>query len=367
MSTPRIDRSLLPLSVALGLSLVGCKAESSGGRSDAPQVGRPVLVLRVTSELRVPERSFVGTIRPRIESDFGFRVQGKVAKRLVNVGDVVEAGTVLATLDETDLGLQIDQSGAELSAAKVALVQAEADLKRTLSLSVQGWTPASVVDRQRATTEEVRSRTLRLERGLALARNAASYAVLRADGAGVVTASLIEPGQVVSPGQAAIRVAYTAEREAVVAIPEALVTLVRTGKASVGLWSNAGVAYEARLRELAPAADAMTRTYLARFSLPGADDAVKLGMTATVTLGQAEGERVMRVPLSALINQGSGPSVWIVEDGGRLTLRSVHVTGYDAQNALITSGLVEGSQVVRLGAQKLDASQRVRIVDSLQF
>ncbi|MCJ2019159.1 efflux RND transporter periplasmic adaptor subunit [Methylobacterium sp. E-065] len=367
MLKPRIDRLLLPLSVALGLSLVGFQAESSGVRSDPPQVGRPVLVQRVTSELRVPERSFVGTIRPRIESNFGFRVQGKVAKRLINVGDIVEAGTALATLDETDLGLQIEQADAELSASKVALVQAEADLKRTITLSVQGWTPASIVDRQRATTEEVRSRTIRLERALSLARNAASYAVLRADGAGVVTETLIEPGQVISPGQAAIRVAYTAEREAVVAIPEALVSLARTGKASVGLWSNAGVTYEARLRELAPAADAMTRTYLARFSLPGADDTVKLGMTATITLGQSEGERVMRVPLSALINQGSGPAVWIVEDGGRLSLKPVRLAGYDAQDALITSGLAEGSQVVRLGAQKLDASQRVRIVDSLQF
>ena len=367
MLKPRIDRSLLPLLVVLGLSLVGCKAESSGGRSDARQMGRPVLVQRVTSESRVPERGFVGTIRPRVESDLGFRVQGKVAKRLVNVGDVVEAGTVLATLDETDLCLQIEQADAELSSAKVALVQAEADLKRTLTLSLQGWTPASIVDRQRATTEEVRSRVLRLERALSLSRNAASYAVLRSDGGGVVTANLIEPGQVVSPGQAAIRVAYTAEREAVVAIPEALVSLARTGKARVGLWSNAGVTYEARLRELAPAADAMTRTYLARFSLPGADDAVKLGMTATVTLGQAEGERVMRVPLSALINQGSGSAVWIVEDGGRLILKPVHVAGYDAQDALIASGLAEGSQVVRLGAQKLDASQRVRVVDSLQF
>ncbi len=200
-----------------------------------------------------------------------------------------------------------------------------------------------------------------------LARNAASYAILRADGEGVVTASLIEPGQVVSPGQAAIRVAYTAEREAVVAIPEALVPLARAGKASVGLWSNAGVRYTARLRELAPAADAMTRTYLARFALPGADEAVKLGMTATVTLAQADAERVMRVPLAALIDQGGGPAVWTVEDGGRLALRPVRVAGYEAQDALVASGLAEGAQVVRLGAQKLDAGQRVRVVDALQF
>ncbi|TXM64141.1 efflux RND transporter periplasmic adaptor subunit [Methylobacterium sp. WL12] len=347
--------------------LVGCKDVDQTDRAHDRNAKRPVFVQTINSELRVSQRGFVGTIRPRVESDFGFRVPGKVAKRLVNVGDVVKAGTALATLDEIDLHLQTEQADAEYSAAKVVLIQAEADLKRTLTLSLQGWTPASVVDRQRATTEEARSRTLRAERALVLARNAASYAILRADGDGVVTASLIEPGQVVSPGQAAIRIAYTAEREAVVAIPEALVPLARAGKASVGLWSNVGVVYTARLRELAPAADAMTRTYLARFSLPGADEAVKLGMTATVTLAQAEIERVMRIPIAALIDQGKGPAVWTVEDGGQLALKSVQVAGYDAQDALIASGLAEGAQVVRLGAQKLDPGQRVRIVDTLQF
>ena len=111
----------------------------------------------------------------------------------------------------------------------------------------------------------------------------------------------------------------------------------------------------------------MTRTYLARFALPGADEAVKLGMTATVTLARADAERVMRVPLAALIDQGQGPAVWTVADGGRLVLNPVGIAGYEAQDALVGSGLAEGARVVRLGAQKLDAGQRVRIVDALQF
>jgi multidrug efflux pump subunit AcrA (membrane-fusion protein) len=78
---------------------------------------RPVLVTPVRYEAQVSDRSFVGTVRPRIESDLGFRVAGKVSKRLVEVGTRVEAGQPLAVLDEADLALQAEQAAAELRAA----------------------------------------------------------------------------------------------------------------------------------------------------------------------------------------------------------------------------------------------------------
>ncbi|WP_407529094.1 efflux RND transporter periplasmic adaptor subunit [Methylobacterium oryzisoli] len=354
------------LVIAASLLAAGCKEETAAAGPGGP-AGRPVLVQRVAFEDRVPSRSFVGTVRPRIESDLGFRVQGKVEKRLVNVGDAVTAGQPLATLDVVDLRLQTEQAEAELSAATASLAQADADLKRTLTLAEKGWSAASSVDRQKAVTEEARGRLLRAERALLLARNAVSYAVLAADADGVVTAALVEPGQVVAPGQAAIRLARTAEKEAVIAIPESLVAQAREGEASVGLWSRPGARYRATLRELAPAADAMTRTYLARFSLPGADAAVQLGMTATVTLTGARTERVVRVPLSALFNQGGGSSVWTVDGEGALTLKPVTVAAYEAQDALVSGGLADGERIVRLGVQKLDPAQRVRVVDALQF
>ncbi|MBY0298375.1 MAG: efflux RND transporter periplasmic adaptor subunit [Methylobacterium sp.] len=354
------------LVITASLLAAGCKEEPAA-TGPGEVAGRPVLVQRVAFEDRVPARSFVGTIRPRIESDLGFRVQGKVERRLVNVGDAVTAGQPLATLDVVDLRLQTEQAEAELSAATASLAQADADLKRTLTLAGQGWSAASTVDRQKAVAEEARGRLLRAERALLLARNAVSYAVLAADADGVVTAALVEPGQVVAPGQAAIRLARTAEKEAVIAIPESLVAQAREGEASVGLWSQPGARYRATLRELAPAADAMTRTYLARFSLPQADASVQLGMTATVTLTGAKTERVVRVPLSALFNQGGGASVWTVDGEGALTLKPVTVAAYEAQDALVSGGLAEGERIVRLGVQKLDSAQRVRVVDALQF
>jgi RND family efflux transporter MFP subunit len=350
--------------LVLTSALAACQDEATEAK---PAPERPVLVTRVAFAPHVPERSFVGTIRPRIESDLGFRVAGKVARRLVQVGDRVKAGQALATLDEADLRLQQEQADAEIRAAGAALAQAEAELRRIATLRSEGWSTASGHDRQKAAAEEARGRLIRGERALSLARNALSYATLVADADGVVTATQVEPGQVVTIGQAAVRLARTGEKDAVVAIPEILVGQVREGAVSVALWSDPDRRLPARLRELSPSADAATRTYLARYALTEAGDTAQLGMTATVTIDAPADARVARLPLSALYNDGAGPAVWRVASDGQLVLSPVTVAAYEARDVLIASGVDEGAPVVSLGVQKLDAGQKVRVVEALRF
>jgi len=349
---------------ALSVALAGC---DSRAETKAEPV-RPVLVTIAHYTQSTPDRTFVGTIKPRIETDLGFRVAGKVAKRLVEVGDVVESGQSLATLDESDLKLQADQAQAELSAATGVKAQAQASLQRAGDLRAKGWTTDAQMDQARAAADEAQGRYNRAARAVELTNNSLSYATLAADAQGIVTATLVEPGQVVAAGQGAIRVARVAEKEVVVAIPETLVARAREGAAVVSLWSEPGRQYEARLRELAPMADAATRTYLAKFSIPGAGKDVKLGMTATLTLTDATNERVAKLPLSALFNQGSGPSLFVVNaKTGEIALKPVIVKSYDAQEVVIAGGVDEGDNVVVLGVQKLDTEQRVRVVSSLSF
>ena len=174
-------------------------------------------------------------------------------------------------------------------------------------------------------------------------------------------------GQVGAAGQTAIRVARFAEKEAEVAIPETLVGRAKEGVASVTLWSEPDKKYAAKLREIAPSADPATRTYLAKFSLPGAGDSVSLGMTATLTLADPAADRVARLPLSALYSQGGSPSLYVVDDAGNIALKPVTVKGYESENVVIADGVDEGARVVALGVQKLDPAQKVRVVSSLSF
>ena len=358
------SRLLVGASLALlAVSLAGCNDKVA----EKATPSRPVLVATVHYEAESPERSFVGTIKPRIETDMGFRVPGKVAKRLVEVGQTVDVGQPLATLDEVDLKLQAEQAEAELRAATGVQAQASAAETRARELRAKGWATDAQMDQARATADEARARLNRAQRSVELTNNSLSYATIAADSRGVVTATLIDPGQVVSAGQTAIRVARFAEKEAVVAIPETLLNRAKEGVASVSLWSEPNKKYAAKLREIAPNADPATRTYLAKFSLPDAGDSVSLGMTATLTLADPATMRVARLPLSALFSEGRDPSFYVVDDKGEISLKAVTVKSYESNDVVISGGVDESAKVVALGVQKLDPAQKVRVVSSLSF
>src|SRR3712207_6368945 len=128
MEWPMSDRVLL--GVVLTAALAACQEQPQA----VAKPGRPVLVEAVSFAPRTPERTFVATIRPRTEADLGFRVPGKVARRLVNVGEIVSAGQALAALDEGDLNLQREQAEAEHRGASAALAQADAEMRRVSTL-----------------------------------------------------------------------------------------------------------------------------------------------------------------------------------------------------------------------------------------
>jgi RND family efflux transporter MFP subunit len=360
----RYYRLLTGAMLALAVpGLTGCNEKTA----ETAVSGRPVLIAVVHYEAETSERRFVGTIKPRIETDMGFRVPGKVEKRLAEVGQTVDIGQPLATLDEVDLELQAEQAEAEFRAATGALAQAAAAEQRARDLRAKGWTTDAQMDTSRAAADEARARLNRAERSVELTKNTLSYATLVADTRGVVTETLIEPGQVVASGRTAIRVARLGEKEAVVAIPEALLGRAKSRVATVTLWSRANQKYAAKLREVAPSADPATRTYLAKFSLPDAGDDVSLGMTATLTLTGAATERRARLPLSALFRQGGDPSLYVVDASGGISLKPVEVKSYESNCVVIAGGVDEGAKVVALGVQKLDPSQKVRVVSSLPF
>ncbi len=115
-------------------------------------------------------------------------------------------------------------------------------------------------------------------------------------------------------------------------------------------------------------ADTATRTYLAKFSLPDATDDMQLGMTATLTLADADQQRVARVPLSALFSQGDGASLYVVDrETGAVKLQPVTVKSYGTKRRRHHRWRRRRRAVVALGVQKLDPAQKVRVVAALSF
>src|SRR5215203_5220826 len=347
-------------SLALPLLLAACGEQATSATSK-PE--RPVEVQHVAFRSHDAGREFVGVVRARYETDLAFRVAGKITARIVNVGDRVRAGDVIARLDPQDSQLQVESARAELYAATSNLAQATSDELRYASLKSRGYATVADYERKKAAKDEAEGRLERAQRALDLARNQLAYADLKADADGVITVALAEPGQVVAIGQAVVRLAQRGEMEAVVALPETWLGEARTSHATVKLWAGPERRYAAKLRELSPQADAMTRTYAARFTIESPDDAVALGMTATVTLSRGTDASLAKLPLAAVLNRGTGPSVYVVDKSGKLELRPVMVASFTAEAAFVTSGVSDGERVVTLGVQKLDVGQMVRAIN----
>ena len=260
------------LAIGLALLAAGCNRTHEAAKPAEP---RPVLVADAHFAPREEAQVLAGVIKARVESDLSFRVGGKIAARLVDAGAFVREGDALAKLDETDFRLQLEEADAELDSAKAALVQAEAEERRLITLSRQGWAANADFDRVHSAADQARAAVARADRAVALARNAMDYTTLRADADGVISAVMAEPGQVVAASAPIVRLAHTAEQEAAVSVPETLLDRARSEPARVEFWALPGVSVAARCRELSPTSDPATRTYPARFTLIGAPSKVR--------------------------------------------------------------------------------------------
>jgi len=359
MSTASLPAKLL---VLLSLPLLAACQDQAVSAVSRPD--RPVQVQRVAFTSPSTARDFVGVVRARYETDLAFRVAGKIVARTVNMGDRVRAGDVIARLDPKDLRLQAESAEAELAAATSNLAQATADAERYATLKARGFAAVAEYDRKNWTKDEAEGRLERARRAREIARNQLAYAELKADADGVITATPAEPGQVVAIGQPVARLAQRGEMEALVALPETSLAEAREAQADVRLWANPERSFTARLRELSPQADPTTRTYAARFAIEAPDDTIALGMTAIVRLTRNADLRQAKLPLAAILNRGTGPTVFLVDDRGRLVRRPVTIAAVTEDAALVTSGLGEGDRIVSLGVHKLEPGEKVRVVET---
>jgi len=310
-----------------------------------------VRTLKVGAGDTAVARTYPGDVRARYETSLGFRISGKLVERLVDAGAAVKAGQPLARLDATDSALQA-------SAAEAQRALAAADAKRYRELKDKNFISQAALD--------IRETALKAAEAQAgLSSNQAAYTTLMADRAGVIAAVSAEVGQVLSVGQSVFRLAPDGEREVAISIPENEIATLTPGMAAeVTFWAGSEQKpVTGNLREMAPSADPVTRTYAARVALPKADARLSLGLSATVRF-ISDGTRmsgVLVVPLAAIFQQGNQPAVWKVGAGDTVTLHPVTVASVSDAGAVISAGLTEGELIVAAGVHQLTAGEKVRI------
>lgn len=359
MVAPKIPRQISPLLMAL--LMVATLAACSKPPEKTEDV-RPVRAIVLSSSDVDVNAEFSGEVRARVESRLGFRVAGKIVNRKVDVGALVKKGQVLMQLDPQDLQLSQAQSLAALRSAETSRDLAKAELKRYQELRAKNFVSQAVLDEKESTFKSAQSNVEASQAAYRGQSNQAGYAALVSDVDGVVTAVSAEAGQVVQPGTEVVRVAKSGEKEIVIGLPEDKVdTLRKISDVHVRLWADPSKSVIGKIREISPVADPATRTYTAKVTIPDSLAEAKLGMTAVVRFASKTDTPQIKVPLTALFNEKSVTSVWVVE-GGVAKLVPVTVTGAAGNDLILGSGVKPGQTVVTAGVHLLKPGQKVKIL-----
>lgn len=348
----------LLLATLLSALLSGC-----GKQPAAPEPERAVRTQLVSVGAANASHEYAGEVRPRIESRLSFRVSGKLLSRSVNLGDAVKAGQVLARIDAQDLRLAEAAASAAVMAARTNRDQAGADYKRFVDLQRQGFISAAELERRDSAFKASQAQLEQAKAQADVQGNQAGYAQLVADGAGVVTGVNAEPGQVLAAGTPVVTVAQDGPRDIVFSVPEDQINRVRAAAAQAGalqvrLWGG-DKTYPLTLREVAAAADPVTRTFLIKADAGKLD--VRLGQSATVVLALPQVAGVIKLPLAAVLQQSGKTSVWVL-DGASMTVKPVpvQVGGAEGNEVVIAGGLAAGQEVVVAGVHVLNPGQKVK-------
>lgn len=353
----------LALVLATAAVLSGC-----GARGDAPahEERRPVRTIVVGATQGSVGATYSGQVQARHEVQLGFQLSGKVLARFVDVGDRVRRGEPLLRLDPEQEVLHLDSAEAELAAARARVTQNRVDLQRTEALLVRQFASQAEVDQERLALDEAESKLRSAQAQQQLKRNQRGYTELLADRDGVIVALEAEIGQVVASGQPVVTLAGDGEREVRVSIPESRVEELRRARnLQVSIWAAPERRYHGVLRELAPNADAITRTYSARITVTDADAALLLGMTASVFAPDVAGSSAIRLPLTAIWQKDAQPRVWIIDaKTAQVHTQPVTLAGAHDDSVLIASGLSGGETVVTAGVNQLYEGQRVRMPEA---
>lgn len=342
------------LSVVIFL-LPGC-GDNHGNKTVPVRTVRYVVV---GSAQTLPALERTGEIHAHDEMILSFRTGGRIVTRSVDIGDRVNAGQLLATLENTTSQNQLDGAQADYEGAKASAQVAALNVSRMQKIMPTGAIARTQLDNARADWLVARARLKNSESALRNARENLGWTRLIAPKSGMIIEVSASAGQVVSGGQSVLTLATGEARDVVfdIAKPDAIPPQEQAGL-RVSLLNDPSVQASAALRDISPQADPQTRTWRVRATLQNPPLAMALGASVTVTL-PATGPHGYALPASALSRVGDKPAVYVINPQSQAQLRVVVPAYYTATSVIISGGLEPGDRVITAGVSKLRSGEPV--------
>jgi RND family efflux transporter MFP subunit len=373
VNVPAGRRSVLRGVAVAAVALLSLAACSGGKNAVAPPALVVALPVHPGTSAGGDAIRYPVEVAARYSNPMSFRVPGKLIERKVRIGDTVKKGDLVAQLDPIDAQRQAASAKATLDAAEHRLLFAKQQLDRDSAQSEQNLIAANQLEQTQDAYSAAQAGREQAAAQWVVARNNLEYNTLIADHDGVITSENADTGQVVSAGQAVYGLAWSGDIDVTLDAAASDLGRIAVGQAaSVTFPALPGRRFDARVREITPAADPQSRTYRVKLTLTQPGPVVRLGMTGDAILSPvavAEGgvaEVSFTLPTTAIFHQGNAPAVWVINPGtSTLELRPVTVRSYSDHSTTISGGLKDGETVVLAGVHTVYAGEHVSPVRPL--
>jgi membrane fusion protein, multidrug efflux system len=324
---------------------------------------RPVRTVTATPQSDGEPVSLTGHIHARTEENLAFRIDGRMIARRVEVGQAVKINDVVAELDPQPQRDSLRSAQAKVAEAGAALRETANNEERQRVLVEKGWSTRVQFDAAMRAFQTARAELDSAAAQLHSAEDQLGYTQLLADAPGVVIAKGAEAGEVVRAGQMIVTVAHQDGADAVFDVPASLMRQISPDvTVTVSLTDDPSVRTTGKVRETAPEADPVTRSYRVKIGLTEWPEAMRLGATVT---GQANMLETAGIPLpaTALTTTDDKPAVWVVDPKSlEVALRLVELRRQGSSSIVVSRGLEAGDLVVTAGVHALRPAQKVRLL-----
>jgi len=354
------------LAIAIAVIALPLAACNRATEVPAPEV-RPVRAVTVAKRDGGETVALTGTVQAQTEINLSFRIDGRMTERLVNVGDAVRPGQLIARLDAQNEESSLQAAQAQLAAATARLAEARSNFVRFRDLVAENAVSRASFEQAETALKAAEAQVESAQTQVTLATNRLSYTRLVSEVSGVVTAQGAEPGEVVGPGRMIVQVAREGARDAVFDVPARVKDLAPAQpRIVVSLVSDPKITAMGTVREVAPRADPLTGTFRVRVRLVDPPAAMRLGATVTGRMALAAAPAI-EIPPSAVIRADRQAAVWVFDPKtGTVATRGIEIRSSDPLRVDVASGLNPGDIVITAGIQALRPGQKVRLLETTQ-
>jgi RND family efflux transporter MFP subunit len=313
------------------------------------------LAVAKVEKVEVPRLYHVdGSVEAINASTISSQTSGQIKEVLFDVDDLVQAGSVIVVIDDTEQKAALDQARANLDSARAKRANAEKDYQRIKDVYAKKAVAKSVMDKASSDRQAARAAVNAAQAALTQAEQQLEYTKVKAPYTGIVTQRFVEVGEIASVGQQLMRGISLEHLRVNVDVPQSVIEAVRTEK-EAGLLVN-GQWVQAAGLTVFPVADANTDTFRVRLDMPAGLSRIYPGMYLKVALSVGKRE-VLVVPPVAVVYRSEVVGVYVVDDDGRVRLRQVRIGNPIADGRFVVlSGLDEGERVA------LDPQAAVRVL-----